>query len=534
MNGIILPTDKILLPSTYRHIERMFQIMQKKKLLTAILYSATLAVSVALIASAHLINISASRPASAYEQTYTAISDSKGNVTVFSPYNNLTVSLDEYGEILDLKVAQKDDRVFYIVKENGKSTLVSRRLSSLVYDKLTLCENVSSYLISSDASTALVLTTDSSLKYLTLKRNKVSVTDLAADVSELILSDDGSSVIYTSASSVFSYDQKNGSQEIISDSSVVHASKDLSSLLVKKGSSLVFCDLISGKQNIISSSLDSLLFADDDTIYYTEKTDNENKLAIFLSDTSASSLVSDNVCNTPFVGTSPILVYTEYKNDLHLDELSYHVLVDKSINGITTLSGSEYSGFAQNDDGTLLFMNDVSKDQALLVRASVKDNTLSAFTVVDTDVKQLCGILGDSIVYIKNFSPVARTADLCCNGKQLRSVDILDIDLAPSTNIRPLRTYEWVNQGIKYSSIACVETITGSHVIYQTDNITFAFDGENEFILSSSGGNLKSTTPLIGDAILCLNTANDSVTVLANGKVSSLPVRANKVITVTP
>lgn len=506
--------------------------MQKKKLLNIITYAMSFALSVLLIASAYLVNISDKANIASYEQTYTAFSDSKGNVTVISPYNNLTVELDEYGEILDLKIAQNSDRIFYTVKENETSTLVSRRLSSLVYDKITLCENVKSYLLSNDASSLLVLTDSGSLKYITIERNTPSVTDLSADVAEFYLSEDGSSAVYATASSIFAFDEKNGSRELIGDASVIYTSSDLSSILAKKGTSLVFCNTITGEQNIISNSLDTLLFANENTIYYTEKTSDESKLALFCSDTKTSTLVSNNVCNIPFVGTFPIIVYTEYKSEVHVDELAYKVLVKRNTNGITTLSGSEYSGFAQNDSGSLIFMNDVSKDQELLIRASVENDTLSSLTVIDTDVKQICGILSDSIVYIKDFSPVSLTASLCCNGRQLRSVDIIDTELAPTVNTRPLRTYEWVNRGIKYTGFACVETISGDHVIYESDNTVFAFDGEDEFTLSNANGSINNAIPLIGSSIIYLDNSDNTVTALANGKVKSLSVRASAVLTI--
>jgi len=443
---------------------------------------------------------------------FVAFADGEGKVRIVSAENGFCIELDEEGTVSDLTLSAKKDKIFYIVHENESKTLCSRTLSALVFKREVIGEHVLSYSVNRTADKIVYLSTGGSL-YLVDTRSGAEQTEIAGRVSEYHTSDSGDVTVYcakneSGRSCVYSFDG-NESELLYENAEIVDINDNAYRVTVSSVNKLVSINVKDGSSSILSESFGSLEAVSDGCIYYSVR--GEDGLSSLYCHDGSEFLISNRVSGIPFKSDAPFLVYSEPGEDGDSEE--YFALV-RSVS--SRISGHALSEFCLSTDGGTFFYNDASREQEILIKASVTPNGLSDFSVVDTDVAHVCGTVRGKVVYVKNFNPITGVSDLYCGGIRIRTgVSMNEYTHLPDY-VPPIRTYTWVHTGIVSTGYVC-RPIRGSEaLIYSADGKIFTFDGKDERDMCI--GELSGAYPISEELLLC--GTSDSITVSREGKLT--------------
>lgn len=497
---------------------------RKKKILAAVYSLLLMTLSALMVAGAYILGSMQLDTYSGDEPArLIAFSDSKGNVTVISPDNAMRIELDEYGTVSDLKLSARGDRLFYIVYENESSILCSRKLSSLVYERRVHGEDVTSYILSRDGDALVCLTANGTLLYAGTD-GEAYPKEIDTRVSGYCTSEGIEKIIYSAKREggrehVYSFDGE-ASELLYENATILDSGEGPSSILLTSQGRLILLDGENGEGRVISESFGELIQSRDGVIYYTMRKDDGTQ-SLFCYD-GEEKLVTDSLCDVVFTSKKPLIVYTELAEDGYTEE--YKVLIGGHTESIETLSGSDYSDFAASEDGSLLFFNDASKKQEMLIRANVGESSLSSFSVIDTDTKHVCAIVGNKILYIKNFNPISSTADLYCNSERIHSgVNVNELIPFPDY-VAPVRSYTWVHQGIVSTGYVCQRVQGVEAVVYNADGKVYFYAGKDEYPIGI--GDAKDVLIISDDT--AVYKGEDEMLILKDGRVSKKSYRADR------
>lgn len=486
---------------------------KKALLITLLLLTSAFFVALAYIYSTYP-ELLASEPSL---PEYVCFADIDGNTVLVSEDGHMKLTLEEYGTVDGVVFNQKQDRVFYVWNDGTRSRLVSRHVSTLIYDRSIISENAVSFVLSADTEAVAFLSSRNELILRVGESEKV----IDVNVTEYFFSGDGKRLIYEKQNAdghgVDLYKYESGEVRLIlKGTDVIMTDGDCSSALIL--SDRILSRYIASTNEILPlcEKLEELIYAGD-ILYYTEE--SEDGLSLICND-GTPKVISDRLDSVVYSNDSiPFVVFSEYGDD---GEIAYKTLY--STGSITELGGDNLYGFMT--DGERIYYTDASKDQTMLIGAYVAEGAIHSFTVIDTDIDLLCGIISGKPIYIKNFNPISNEADLYFNSERIHSsISTEDIGNMPEY-LSDVYSFDYVYRGIPGERCACVHIYNSEAVLYNADGRLYRFDGRDEIPLCIS--ELKNAYPISEDSLAAYE--GGILTVISGAKKTNVGVVISRFI----
>ncbi len=352
---------------------------------------------------------------------FAAIENENGDVSIINTNSNKVLVITDGDSISDIMINAKEDRLFFIVTDNGRRTLFSRYLSTLIYDNDIVASNVCDYLINYESDT-VAYKTNSNILYVTDSKG-LNTKEISKQVDEYYLSYNGKIIVYTvkdhlNRSSIYLY--KDGASTLVcGNAEILRVYSDLKDIYFSYAGGLFCYDTSTEESKCISADYGVIaqIYRDEGIVYFTSAPKPDGRVALYCYD-GEQKTVTSNLSSIVYTAEKPFVVYTETNER---GEPVYKAIVETSTERISTINGSNLESFMLDKSGKHLFYNDCSKEQSMLVSARVKKNALVDFSVIDTDVVYLCGLIESKPLYAKNFSSANMVADLYYEGEEIFS-----------------------------------------------------------------------------------------------------------------
>lgn len=441
----------------------------------------TLFVCVALITGSYLVNLFPDRRE--YDDAlppYAAVLGTDGGVSLVGTSSKKIITLSSEDKVSDLLLNEKEDRLFFIATDKaGTRTLCSRYISNLIYESNVIAKNVDSFLINNMGKIVAYKDLDGRLFYGECD-SKEEHALVSSSCGEFYLSHTGKLLVYTETvegvTNIYKYDGK--ATLICGDAELVSVKNDLGRLYYRYAGGLVLYNMSSNEKRILAQTCtDILRIYDSETlVYYTVADREKGTKSLMCSKKGEASLVCENFAELVLANEGRgALIFCRFVEN----KTVYSLIVGNNVSNLIDFNGFGLTDFTFAENASAVYYIDHLEDQTRLIRAKVTDGGLDKLSIVDTDVKMICGLIGGDPLYIKHFNPINLTVALHYNGEKISDkVSVRETDEIDSHILMP-ETFEY-NDGEKISHYLATIRLRSSetYLFYDKSGFICTFDGE--------------------------------------------------------
>jgi hypothetical protein len=446
-----------------------------------ILSIVTMVVCFGLLTGSYLINLIPDRRS--YDDAlppYAAVLGTDGGVSLVGTSGQKIINLSSENEISDLLLNEKEDRLFFIASEkDGTRTLCSRYISNLIYESNVIAKNVDTFLINNLGRIVAYKDIDGRLFYGECDEKSKHVL-VSENCSEYYLSHTGKLLVYTAVvdgvTNIYKYDGEN--TLICGDAELVSVKKDLGRLYYRYAGGLVLYNMNANEKMILAQTCTDILkiYDSESLVYYTVADREKGTKTLMCSKKGKTDVVCESFGELVLVNEGKgAIIFSRFVDN----KTVYSMVTGNNVDSLVDFSGFGLTDFTFADNASKVYYIDHLEDQTRLISARVTPEKLDKLSIVDTDVKMICGLIDGKPLYIKNFNPINLTVALYYNVEKVS--DRVSVREAGEFDIHIIKpeTFEY-GEGDEARSYLVTTRLRSSETYLFYDNSGFicTFDGD--------------------------------------------------------
>lgn len=472
--------------------------ISEKRGIKRILSLLTLFVCVSLLAGAYIVNLFPDKRA--YDDAlppYAVILGTDGGVSLIGTSSKKIITLSSEDRVSDLLLNEKEDRLFFIATDkNGIRTLCSRYISNLIYESNVIAKNVESFLINNMGKIVVYKDIDGRLFYGECEEKSEHVM-VSESCNEFYLSHTGKLLVYTATvdgvTNIYKYDGK--TTLICGDAELVSVKKDLGRLYYRYAGGLVLYNLTANEKTILAQTCTDIIriYDSENLVYYTVADRENGTMSLMCSKKGESLLMCEGFAETIKTNDGKgAIIFTRFDDN----KTVHSMIIGNNAEGMINFDGFGLTDFTFADNASMVYYVDHLEEQTRLIRAKITADGLDRLSIVDTDVKMICGLIDGKPLYIKHFNPINLTVALYYNAEKISDkISVRELDEIDSHILMP-ETFEY-NDGEDVKSYLATIRLRSSE--------TYLFYDRSGFICTFDGDRVKKITEANADSLYLIS-----------------------------
>ncbi len=453
----------------------------EKRGVKRVLSLTALLVCAALVTGSYLINLFPDRRE--YDDAlppYAAVLGTDGGVSIVGTSSKKIITLSSEDKVSDLLLNEKEDRLFFIATDKaGTRMLCSRYISNLIYESNVIAKNVDNFLINNLGKVIAYKDLDGRLFYFDSDSKDEHVL-VSENCNDYYLSHTGKLLVYTATvdgvTNIYKYDGK--STLICGDAELVSVKNDLGRLYYRYAGGLVLYNMSANEKTILAQTCtDILRIYDNETlVYYTVVDREKGTKSLMCSKKGEARLVCDGFAELVLTNEGRgALVFSRFADN----KTVYSLVVGNSVESMSDFNGFGLTDFTFADNASAVYYIDHLEEQTRLISARITDKGLERLSIVDTDVKMICGLIDGKSLYVKNFNPINLTVALYYNGEKISDkISVRETDDIDSHILKP-ETFEYSDGEETKSYLATIRLRSSeTYLFYDKSGFICTFDGD--------------------------------------------------------